>query len=359
MRAEIEKIVHALEEEGRPFTPEEAKRAVDENGVEVKSDGLDELVQGVLEEGLKRTLTVLDRAREVLGIPPHPEAGDVLREGGVVHVWCAKSESGEDHEVVVRLVDKTGKILADDLHSPPRGFYLSEEFVHLRLERGLAAMETPSGTVVGRSWAFFKGHDPDEIEGVADTLYALRSVLTAMGASGIRDALGKLSHLETEEVQVEDGYILAKGEDFWLLRRGTILGDSKLDRALLEGETVTLSFPGDVEVALKVLPDGTWANTGLLYVPYARIRWGEEAVAVRGDRASCGTLDKMSLAKAIQKIVREEIEGLENGTRFRLADLSPEMLIFLKAFARHEDPFRALAEGRFAPYLKAELFLDM
>ncbi len=187
----------------------------------------------------------------------------------------------------------------------------------------------------------------------------MRSVLTAMGVSGIRDALEELSYLETEGVQVEDGYILAKDEEFWLLRRGTILGDSKLYRALLEGETVTFSFPGDVEVAFKVLLDGTWANTGLLYVPYTRIRWGEEAVAMRGGRAPCGTLDRMSLTKAIQKVVGEEIEGFENGTRFRLADLSPRMLIFLKAFVRHEDPFCALAEERFAPYLKAELFLDM
>ncbi len=164
MRAEIEKIVHTLEEEGRPFTPEEAKRAADENGVEVRGDDLDELVQGVLEKGLRRTLTVLDRAREVLGIPPYPEAEDLFREGGVAHVWCAKSERGEDCEVGVRLVDKTGKILADDLHSPPKGFYLSEEFVHLRLERGLVAMETPSGTVVGRSWAFLRVTTPMKLK---------------------------------------------------------------------------------------------------------------------------------------------------------------------------------------------------
>jgi hypothetical protein len=35
------------------------------------------------------------------------------------------------------------------------------------------------------------------------------------------------------------------------------------------------------------------------------------------------------------------------------------MLAFLRAFANHEDPFEALAEGRFHPYATAELFADL
>jgi ABC-type amino acid transport substrate-binding protein len=35
------------------------------------------------------------------------------------------------------------------------------------------------------------------------------------------------------------------------------------------------------------------------------------------------------------------------------------MLAFLRAFASHEDPFQALAEGRFQAYVTAELFADL
>jgi len=358
MKAEVEKIAQALEEEGCPFTPGEVKRMVDERGVEVKGGTVDELVQEVLEEGAKRTLTVLDEAWELLGVPPYPEAERLLREGGLIQMWWAKDERGEGYEVGVRLVDEAGKTLVDDLHSPPMGFYSPEEF-DLHFERGLVKIDTPSGTVVGKSWAFFKGHDPEKLEGLIDTTYVLRPVLNAMGISGIRSALEELSHLGNEEVEVENGYIMAKDDEFWLLMRGTILGDPKLDRTLLLGDIVTLSFPGDVEVAFKVVLDDFWAEIDQLNIAHTRIRWGGETFTIGGGRALCRTLDKGDLTKAIQQRVREGIERLEQGRHFFVVDRSPEMLTFLKAFVRHEDPFRALAEGKFAPHVKAELFLDM
>ncbi len=358
MRAEIEKIAQVLEEEGRPFTPEEVERVANESGVEVKGGAIDELVQGVLEEGTKRTLAVLHKAQELLGVPQHPKAESLLREGGFVHMWFAKDERGYDYEVGVRLGDKTGKILVHDLFPAPKGFYSPEEF-DLRFKRGLVTVGALSGTVVGKSWAFFKGHDPEKIEDVIDTMYVLRPVLSAMGISSIRSALEELSYLGNGEVQLENGYIMAKDEEFWFLRRGAILGDPALDRALVAGETVVLSFPEDVEVAFQVFLDSAWVDTDRLHIARTRIRWGKETFNIGGRRASCPTLDKGSLTSAIQEVVRGEIEDFENGARLRFFNLPPEMLTFLKAFVRHEDPFRALAEGRFAPHVKAELFLDM
>ncbi len=43
----------------------------------------------------------------------------------------------------------------------------------------------------------------------------------------------------------------------------------------------------------------------------------------------------------------------------RWGEFSPKALAFFRAFARHEDPFRALAEGRFPLHVKAEFFLDL
>jgi hypothetical protein len=358
MKAEVEKIAQILEEEGRPFTREEVERVLDEGGVEVKGGSADELVQEVLEEGTKRTLTVLDKAWELLGVSPYPEAESLLRGGGSIQMWWAKDKRREGYEVGVRLVDEAGKILVDDLYSPPMGFYSPEEF-DLHFERGLVKIGTPSGTVVGKSRALFKGHDPEKLEGVIDTTYVLRPVLNAMGISDIRTALEEFSYLGNGEFEMHNGYIIAKDDDFWFLMRGTIFGDPKLDRALVSGDIVTLSFPGDVEVAFKVVLDAFWAEVDRLYIAHTRIRWGGENFTIGGGRALCRTLDKGDLTKAIQQRVGEEIERLEQGRHFSVVDCSLEMLTFLKAFVRHEDPFRALAEGKFDPHVKAELFLDM
>jgi hypothetical protein len=359
MKAEIEKIARTLEEEGRPFAPEEVKRVIDESGVEVKSSDLDELVQGVLEEGLKRTLSVLDKAWELLGVPPHPEAENLLREGGEIHVWYSKDDRGKDHEVGVRLVDKTGTVVVDGgFYSPPMGFYSPEEFM-LRFGRGLVVIETSSGVVVGRSWAFFKGHDSEKLENAADTVYVLRPILTSMGISSMGNAFEELSYLGNGEVQVEGEYILARDEKFWLLRRGTIFGDPTLDRALVSGETVAFSFPEDVEVGFKVFLDDFWVNADRLYIAYTRIRWGEEAVVIGGGRAPCRFLDKGSLTKAIQSRLKQEIALFEVGKSSALREASLEMITFLKALSDHEDPFKALAEGKFRPHITAQMFLDM
>jgi hypothetical protein len=373
MRAEVEKITRILEEEASPFTAEEVRRVVQEQGLEVEGD-LAEITQEVLEEGLRRTLGVLEKTWEALGIPPLPEAEDCLRKGGGVHFWHYNPKTREEKaQMEVLLYDETGSVIGKNSYSlsmdlPPREFGL-----YLKRGRTVVYSLPPGGASfkdqarrgrrsfgVRANRPYFRGRTPEDYWDFVHVTKVLRPVLSVMGFSDIEEALDSLLLMKEGDVQTKKGYILAKKKDFWLLNRTPILGDADLDRALVRGEPVTLSFPEDVEIAFSVLLDKGWVETNEIYIPHIRIRWGDETAIAEGGREFCVTaLDRFSLSEAIRGLLKKEIERFEQGAHSHLADRSPEMLTFLKAFARHEDPFRVLAEGGFAPHVKAEFFLDL
>jgi hypothetical protein len=70
-------------------------------------------------------------------------------------------------------------------------------------------------------------------------------------------------------------------------------------------------------------------------------------------------LQKYNPEEAIKTGLNREFGRLEGGAKSPLYEASPRILAFLRAFAKHEDPFRALADGEFRPYMVAELFVDM
>jgi hypothetical protein len=367
MRAEVERVVRILEEEASAFTAEEVRRVVQERGLEVGED-LAELTQEVLEEGLRRTLGVLEGTWEALGIPRLPEAEDCLRKGGGVHFWYYSPKTAEEKgQLGVTLENEAGSTLSKN--SYPLSVDLPPWEFGLYLKRGRTVVYTlSSDRATGRRRLFgvmanrpyFRGQSLDDYWDFVRITKVMRPVLSAMGLSDMEEALESLLVLQEGDVQAKKGYIIAKKRDFWFLNRGPILGDADLDQALVRGEPVTLSFPGDVEIAFSVLLDREWVKTNEIYIPYTRIRWDDETVVVGGGRGFCvGVLDRLHLSEVIQGNLKREIERFESGGHSYLAGHSAEMLAFLRAFVRHEDPFGALAEGRFTPYVQAELFLDL
>jgi hypothetical protein len=332
-----------------------------------------EPTQEVLEEGFRRTLAVLEKTQEALGIPSLPEAEDCLRRGGGVHFsYYTPKTSEAKAQIYVTLYDETGLVSHKDsyllsIDPPPRGFSFLLERGHTAIRtlpgegavfRGQVRKISGSfGVVANRP--FFRGQSIEDCRDFAHFTKALRPILFAMGITDIEAALDSLLLLKEGDVQVKNGYILAKKKNFWFLNRGPILGDFDLDRRLVRGEPVTLSFPGGVEITFKVSLDKGFAETDEIYIPYTHIRWGDETVVVGGGSRFCvGAVDGFSLSRVIKSNLEVEIERFEKGADSHLADRSPEMLAFLKAFVRHEDPFCALAEGTFAFHVKAEFFLD-
>jgi hypothetical protein len=155
-----------------------------------------------------------------------------------------------------------------------------------------------------------------------------------------------LAGLEDGEARTEGPYVLARGGDTYALRKGDILGDPRLDGAVFLGKSVRLSFPGDVEFTLKT----RWGLDSA-EIDWAHIRLGGEEVLLHGRHTSVTPLHKNPLVWELQRILVRELEGREG-------EFSPRTLAFLKAFARHEDPFGALAEGRFHAHVTAEFFFE-
>lgn len=170
----------------------------------------------------------------------------------------------------------------------------------------------------------------------------------------MKKAFWKLERLKEGESYVEEPYVLTRNQGYWLLKRGPILGDPSLDGAILAGEPVTLSFPGG-EVSFRA-----WFSGDTINLKQVSIRWAEEAVGFDSGVHFYGyAFGKNPILEAIKTGLDRELRRLEGGAKTPLYEASPRMLAFLRAFVNHEDPFRALADGEFCPYVVAEFFADM
>ncbi len=352
-------LAELLRREGLPLTPEEVRWAVETYDLKVDED-LDRLAQEVVREGAEWTTKALRGFWEALGNSPHPyevEAIEArLREGGGVILRCARPEDTSSQEVLVKVKLDDGTKFAFHGVAPFDSLALRARpgFVEVQ---GLFGPDLSAELLVTGNWASFKGRDRKALDEALETAKALRPLLSAMGHEGLEKALIALASLEERESRFEEPYILARGEDFWALRRDLVLGDPRLDGAFLLGEPVTLSFPGDVEFTFR----GS-LSLGALDLSELRIRLGEEAIDL-GTRSEFGAYNlrglKNPLAEAIQRRLWWELEDLENYRSGALVEASPKALAFLRAFAEHEDPFRALAEGRFRPHVIAHLFKEI
>ncbi len=91
----------------------------------------------------------------------------------------------------------------------------------------------------------------EELEKALRVAEKLEPLLSHIGLDGMAKALEALGELKEREARVEEPYVLARDEGLWLMRRGAILGDLELDKEVLLGREVSLSFPGDVEIAFR------------------------------------------------------------------------------------------------------------
>jgi len=211
-----------------------------------------------------------------------------------------------------------------------------------------------SGLHVVNDQVFFKEEIGNDLEEALRTVKELRPFLLVLGIEGAEAAFRKLEGLKRGESYVEGFYILAKNDRFWLLKRGPILGDPTLDRAILAGEPVTLTFPGG-EISFKA-----WFSEDTVNLKQVSIRWAGETVYFDSGVHFYGYIfGKNPIVEAIKTGLDREFGRLEDGARSSLHESSPEMLAFLRAFVSHENPLQALAGGEFRPYVVAEFFTDM
>jgi hypothetical protein len=338
----IEKIIRTLEGNLLAFTPDKVREAAESLGIE---GDIGALSREVLEEGVRRSMEAVRGLRDTFGELPYPEGvlEEHLRAGGAVAVELPPK--GLFEKGVMGRVDL---IRGVGLKESSPFLARNDEFsynLHFVAWPGVPKVQLRN-LLATRERVFFKDYR-HRLKDALDNVRALRPLFASLGLSDLEGTLKVLTKLEFDEARADGDYVLARGGETYALRKGGILGDPRLDGAVLLGKEVRLSFPGDVEVAFRTRWDLDRAN-----VDQVRIRLGEEEILLRGRSALITPIHDNPLVSELQGILRRELEKREG-------EFSPKTLAFLRAFVHHEDPLRALAEGRFQAYVTAELFLDI
>jgi hypothetical protein len=403
--------------------------------IDVYPPGASDLVEEVLEEGIRRSLWALDVIWEAVGLSPdnsiRREAEEHLRHGGRVEVFCLPEylfspDEDEDEEYLeeeeeypdeeedeedlkrknhveegtrgdlergvlnkvsppegelveklvaeVRFVRNLGGFTATDYS---RLFFASGPFSTLtvKTEPGLVQISINSDLHAVNNRVLFEGEALGDVEKALKGVSALRPYFSRVGLADLEKVFLDLGNLEEGEARVEGPYLLARGER-WFLRRGLMLGDPELDRDLVFGKPVTLSFPEDVEFFLRASPkrEGVQSPPKLELLEVG-IRFKGEAVRFGAHsspddpylRASpfphVDLLQDDPVFRAIQAGLEKGLMSLERGThspfRAPLEACSSRMLAFLKVFVESKGPLRDLGEGRLQAYATAQLFADL
>jgi hypothetical protein len=341
-------IAQLLRDRQRHFSPKEVQRVVQELGLEEKVD-VEALAHEVVEEGRKWTMGVLAGLWEVLKVPPPPEVEEALRQGGRVQISYAVPEGDEKEAYLWVAVTNPKKRPDGGIDLPPPELPMGYFFFGASI--GLVEINTDHLHATGER-AFFRDEQGD-IEGALNEAKALRPILSAMGLGDLENALEKLAELEEGEVRAEGPYVLARGGGVWALRRGTLLGDLRLDGAFLLGEEVRVSF-GEVEVSLK--PKWFW---GIVELEYMRFRLGEEEVLLENERDEALAEEKDPIGWIIRERVKRELGRMERMRGSPLDKNSARMVALLKALAQRKEPFWELARGELQALVAAELFSEM
>ncbi len=353
MRATAEQIANILQEERSPFTLEGVEEVIERHGLEVE-EPLQDLTEKVQEIGRAWALKATTKFFECLELPVPQEVASALRSGGSVRAQYLRQEEAPHKELRVDVQRAKGVYEKVRLPFPDRQGFGDLSFSSWT---GFVELYAYPGLHVIGGGAFFRGAKPGDVLKALENARALRPFLSEVGLSDLGGALEALASLKPEEKRLEGEYVLARGGGFWALRRGLITSDPLLDGALLAEARVALSFPGDVGIYIE----GRW-EASYLKASLVRIRLGEEEASFPANHMFIArAFSEDPIAQALKSGLKGALRLHERGSPHWDIDedYSPKMLAFLVALAEHEDPLRALAEGKLHLYATAELFSQL
>jgi len=351
--SEGEEVIELLERNRYSFDPGGVRALMESYNLKLREDFY-ALAQVVVEEGFKRMATPLNKLWDILGIPSLPEVEKSLKDGKTVRVWCVRPATKGQECTEVSIAGGLGSG-PSERHRFPFPDFLPEN-LDVTAGTGWVTLYAPSGLVATNGRAFFKTNNQSDLEKALETAKILRPVLLAMDLPDIDDAFRELEKMKHGETRMEGSYVLARTGSYWILRRGLILGDPQLDGVLLADQEVGLSFSEKMEIIFRFY---WWREQA--YLDYVRFRFGEETVHLWKNGLSSGyVLDLDPVTKVIRSRIEQAFDYHERtGCDTSLKKASPKMLAFLRAFAEHENPFQALAEGKLHRHIVAELFSEI
>ena len=334
-------VVQFLEDNLLAFTSKGV--AVAAQGLGIKGD-IKAISYEVLEEGVRRAMEAVRGLRGTFGELPYSETvlEEHFREEGAIAVALSKKDPS-----MKGLAGRVDLIREAGLRGTELFLAYNDEFsgnFYLTAWPGVPKVYLPNLHAT-RGRVFFRERERN-LERALKNARALRPLFASLGLSDLEGAMEALAGLKDGEARMEGDYVLARGGETYVLRRGSVLGDPRLDGAVLLGKSARLSFPGDVEFTFKT----RWGLDSA-EIDWAHIRLGGEKILLHGRHTSITPLHKNPLVWELQRILVQELEE-------RRGEFSPRTLAFLRAFVHHEDPFGALAEGRFHVHVTAEFFFE-
>ncbi len=364
------RVVELLRKNNLSFTPEDVRWVVETYDLEVEDK--DAFAQEVVAEGLERTVGIIRTFFETVSDGPLPEEVEKieerLRKLDIVRAqcfpdWFQNPSGGTRTSVEVG----TGK------NALSFSLYGSRVLGNLHLMAftgtvNLDATDSPvrSKVLQFNSWgwggfAFFVGNKEEALEEALKIAVSLRPVLSVMGLSDLEEKFTVLSGMKEGERWVEGDYTLIRDGGLWFLKRGSFMGDPDLDRALLRGEFITLTFPGDVEISFKA--EFSFDAQRLHHkvnLVQGYFRFGEEIVPFGPeDGFSSGLAGVGTVEFALRwGLSRKFVDWERTGDRSFFEGLSPKTIAALRTFADLKDPFWSLTEGKFHAHATAQLFFD-
>lgn len=361
-----ERIAQLLRKNDLSFTSEDVQWVIEAYNLEVENK--ETFAHKVATEGVERTVSALQALFESVGdaLPPKEALGteERLRKGETVRVWCFPEWRSSLRRSFFSMEVGDGKGRLKFSFSSSRVFeqFQLEAFTGvLDIDASNASMGLKASSWGWSGEAFFITHKEVALEEALKTVISLRPVLLAMDLSDLEDGLAALRGMKNGERRIEEGYTLIRDGEVWFLKRGSFMGDPDLDRALLRGEPITLTFPGDVEISFRA--KFSFKAPHLQHkvsLVQGHFRFGEEVVPFGPeDGFSSGLAGADTIESALRWGLLRKFERWEqNGDGSFFEGLSPKTIAALRTFAELKDPFWFLAKGKFHAQATAQLFLD-
>ncbi len=358
-----DRVIQLLRKNDLFFTPEDVRWVIETYNLKVEDR--DAFAHEVISEALERTVGTLYAFYESVkdALPPKEvaETEERLRKGETVRVWCFPEWRGSLRGSFISVEVGEGKDKLKFSFSSSRAF---EQF-QLGAFTGVVDIDASNAsmTLKASSWgwdgqAFFVTHKEEALKEALKTVISLRPVLSAMGLSDLEERFTALRDMESGERRIEGGYTLIRDGEVWFLKRGSFTGDPDLDRALLRGELITLTFPGDVEIAFKA--EFSFVKRKMSLVQ-GYFRFGEEVIPFGPeDGFSSGLAGASAIEFALRWGLFQKFDRWERtGDGLFFEGLSPKTIAALRTLAELRDPFWFLAEGKFHAHVTAQLFFDL
>jgi hypothetical protein len=283
-------------------------------------------------KALRRAMEVLEGLWKALGIsqPPPLEVAEALVEGERrVVVW---SSHGEGEAVV----DRGTRLPYLRFPTP----LLTFPCVRLTGDaRGDVEVEAEN-IFARRGKVFYTAYHVSEVSKRVEVVRLFQPLFEALGLGDLGNALEALLGLEDGEARMEGEYLLVR-RGYFLLKRGSLLGDFALDEAFFTLKEVRLSFPGGVELALR----GRGFYRGMVHLTELRVRWEGEEVRLGGGQGIGNWVGAQANGRdPIGELVRKQV-----GRDLKVLDLppSPKMWALLEVLAEKRRPLEALKREDF------------